>query len=173
MLGVTIWVDEDAVFDPHRKRRDVTGGNNYFNALIQRSEQGGLKAAAAGSRQADPMAVHVGTTKQIIHCSHAVPYLPPRQIRTGKISEVPHYSVLGAYEVITAFLCLCVPELASLALPNGVPTNDEIAALHESLTKVLIVNFSIFRMSGGYQDRGMDLIAILGNIHESGHIETA
>ena len=172
LLGIAVGIDKDAVFNAHGKRSDVAGRNNDLDAFIQCAEQRGLEAAAAGSGDADALAIDVGAREQVVDGAHSVPDFPPRQIGAGEVGEIAHDSVFGADQVVAALLCLRIPELASLALADGVPADDEIAALHQPLAKILDSEFFRFAECPAARERRGELCSsILGHIDERRDIE--
>ena len=80
--------------------------------------------------------------------------------------------MFAADQVITALLCFCIPKLASFALPDRIPADDEIAAQDQPLTESLVVIFSVWRVPGRDEDGWMQRAAVFGHIDERGHIIT-
>ncbi len=117
------------------------------------------------------MAIDVRAGEQIVHRADAVPDLPASEVRSGKVGKVSQHGVFGADQVVTALLRLRVPELAALTLPDRVPTDDEVAALDQSLANILVVNLSLGRVAGSNKDGGMHFGAILRHVYERGYIK--
>ena len=108
---------------------------------------GGLKSAAAGAGDIDPLGIDIGTRQQVIEGANSIPNFPTCEISAGKVGQIPEDCMFCANQVITTLFLLWIPELAAFALANGIPVDDNITALHQTLAQRLIMHLPIFRVA--------------------------
>src|SRR6266700_3970157 len=75
-------------------------------------------------------------------------------------------------QVVAAPAFLGIPELASFSLADRVPTDHDIAALHQSLAERLIICLPIRRMACWDQYCGVSPASIIRQIHQGGNINS-
>src|SRR5205807_218423 len=68
------------------------------------------------------------------------------------------------------FMRFRIPELAALALPDGIPGNHHVAAPRESLAQCLVMKFSVRRVTGGHQNRRMLALVVLRDVNQRGDV---
>src|SRR4029077_4379555 len=103
-----------------------------------------LKAASAGSCNADALGIDLWTRQQVVEGAETIPNFPTCQVCACEISQIAEHSVLRADPVVAALPGPSIPELAALPLTPGIPADDHIPALPQPLTKRLIVCLPVF-----------------------------
>ena len=169
LLRVAVRIFEDAVVHAHREGGDVAGGRDNFDTRIKRSDQCRLKSTAAGSGDVDAFRIDIRSCEQIIDGANPIPNFPTSKIRSRQIRQVSQNRVLGANQVVAAFVVFFIPELATFALTKRVPRNDYIPALHQTLAERLVIRFSVCRMAARDKHRRMFACSI-GRVHQSRNI---
>ena len=84
--------------------------------------------------------------------------------------------MLRADPIVAALACLRIPELAALPLTHGIPADDHIAALHQSLAKRLIVCLPVLCVAGrdenGRVFRILTAVVVVGHVQKRCHVFT-
>ena len=172
LLGIAVRIFEDAVIDPHGKRSDIAGGGCNLNSRIQCGNGRGLKSSAAGAGDVDALRINFGASQQIIQRADPIPNFPACQICTGEICKISQHGMFCTDQVVAAPAFFGIPELASLSLADRVPTDHDIAALHQSLADRLIMHLSVRRMACWDQHSGMFFTLVIRQIHQRGNIHS-
>ena len=130
----------------------------------------GLKTAAAGANDADPLGVNFRAGKQIVYGAYSIPDFPPRKVRSRQICQVAHHRMFGADQIVAALRRLGVPELAALSLPDRIPRQHDVSPFREPLTHLLIIDFSVGCMPSRQQYGRAFPCTIVWDIDERGNI---
>ena len=166
MFWITVGVLEDAVVNAHGQSGDVARRRGDLDAFVESGDVSGLKSSTAGSGDADPLRVHIGAREQVIECSNAVPNLPASQIRACQIGQISDNGMLATNQVVTALACFRIPELAALALSDGIPGEHHVAPQRQLLSQILVMQLADGRVPAGNQHGWMFSGAIVGYIHQ-------
>src|SRR5947207_4573911 len=118
LLGIAVRIAEDAVENTHWQCRDIARRHRHPYSSVPCRDMRGLKTAAAGANDADPLGVDFRAGKQVVYGAYSVPDFPPPKVRSRQIREVAHHRMFGADQIVAALRRLGVPELATLSLPN-------------------------------------------------------
>ena len=102
LLRVAVGILEDAIGHPHRLRTDVAGRRGDADPGIERGDDCGLEAPAAGARNADARRVDVGSREQVVQRPHAIPHFPAREVGACQVGEVAQDGVLATDQVVAA-----------------------------------------------------------------------
>ena len=134
-----------------------------------------LKAASAGSCNTDAFGIDLWTRQQVVEGAETIPNFPTCQVCACEICQIAEHCVLRADPVVAALACLRIPELAALPLTHGIPADDHIPALHQPLTKRLIMCLPVFCVAGRHQNSGMLFIlaavVVVGHVQKRRHIQ--
>ncbi len=169
LLGVAVGILEDAIGHAHRERGDETGRGRDADPRIERGDDGGLEAPAAGARDADARGIDLGSREQIVERTHAIPHFPARDVGAGKVGQIAQDGVLATNQVVAALPGRGVPELASLALAHGIPADHDVPARGQPLAQGLIVGLAVGRVAGRHQHRRMVPPAVVRDVHQGRH----
>src|SRR4029077_17088554 len=82
--------------------------------------------------------------------------------------EVAEDRMLAANQVVSALARPRVPELATFALPDRIPADDDVAASDEALAQGLVVRLAVGRMAARDEDGGMFTGATVWHVDQSG-----
>ena len=173
LLGVAVGVLEDAVGHPHGQRGREAGGQDNRNARVEGADPERLEAAAARSRDRDPRSVHVVAREQVVDGSHPVPHHVAHEAGAGDRREVAEDRVLAADEVVAAAPARLVPELAALALADGIPAEDDVPAAHEAGRDLLVAGVGLAdrRVAAGDEHRRLLPDGSFGHVDEGRHVD--
>jgi len=119
------------------------------------------------------MRVDLAPRQQVVDGPHAVPHLPPQQARAGEDGEVAEHRVLAAHEVVAAAPAGGVPELAALALADGVPADHDVTAPREPDRDLLVVRVGLAegRVAARQQHRRLRPRRGVGHVQQRRHVE--
>ncbi len=156
------------------RRGREAGGQDRADPRVEGADVERLEAAAARARDREAVPVHVVPRQQVVDGAHAVPHHVPHEARPGDRREVAEDRVLAADEVVAAAPARLVPELAALALADGVPAEDDVPAAREAGRDLLVggVGLADRRVAAREEHRGLAPRGGVGQVHEGGHVDS-
>ncbi len=125
------WVFLDAICHAPAQCRDVTADRHDRHPRVKCADVGRQCAASRIADAADRLRIYLRERGQIVQPAQAVPDAIARQVRAQQVERVAQHGVLATAQIKARAALGGVPELASLALPDGVVRQDRIAALRQ------------------------------------------
>ena len=119
------------------------------------------------------LAVDVVPREEDVGGPHAVPHRVAHQAGAGERREVAENGVLAADQVVAAAPARLVPELAALALADGVPAEHDVPAPHEAGGDLLVVGVGLpdLRVAAGEEHRRLLPGRCVRHVDERGDVD--
>ena len=171
LFRVRVRVGLDAVGHAPRQRRDIAADRRDGDARIEGGDVGRQRAAAGVADAAEFLRVHLRPRREIVEAAHAVPDAKAGQAAAQQVERIAEHRMFAAGQVEARLSLVRVPELAALALADGVIGQDDVTALHEIEVQHLVRRLGLAhrRMAARTQHAGQRVADLLRPVQQGRH----